>query len=166
MNASDNRDKQLREDNHTILVQLQTGVADMGSTLTKFMEAQGKENKALHERIDDTNKSFSTAVSSIKDSIAERSRMTPALGAMILSSLAIIGGMCSAYIGLRTDGLRADINHVSADLIASGQHRRAMDEKLVEVRVDAAKSSAAQDRDLWWITHFLDKTILATHGDR
>jgi len=145
------------EENHTLLVQLRDNVGSLGGTLDNFIKAQSEENRRLHGRIDDTNSAMLTAVGSIKDTIAERSRVTPALIAMILSSLAIIGGAGSYFVNLQASTLRTDIDNIGGKVAAAEIQRLTMADRLSRVEVESATKDATSIENRRWIEKLQDE---------
>lgn len=168
MKPDEIKDNKFSAENHTMLVQLRDNVGTLSSTVTSFITAQGEENRRLHGRIDlqgetvnrrieAQGEALSRAVGSIKDSIAERARVTPALIAMILSSIAILGGAGTAYIGLQTAPIKTDIANAASEIHQIEAQRLIMRQDLVALQIKSASEDARQDERSIWTTKLLEE---------
>lgn len=145
------------EENHTMLVQLKDSVGTIGSTLSQFIEAQGEENRRIHARIDGQGEAMTKAVGVIKDTISDRSRITPALVAMVLSSVAILGGAFTAYIGLQTAPIKTDILNVNNMVQTMEAQRLITRQDLVGLQIHTAEEEARLRENQRWTEKLLDE---------
>ena len=118
---------QTSTDNHTLLIQLGDSLLGikqqqegLGGQLTTHIKEQQIENQRLNTRIDDTQVQSRKGVEEIKDSLAQRGRIS---GGVILgfigvtcSVLALIGGITQAYVSSRIENIIPLIEYNTRDV--------------------------------------------------
>jgi hypothetical protein len=145
---------EISTENHTLLVQLSDQVGNVGRQLEGFLEAQTKENQRLHERIDLAQARSADAVTSIKDALASKGRVSGSfilsLTAVLFSSAAIIGGAVTTYVTGRMETINPSIQAQASEI---ARNREYVD----EMRVRTAANDAASEADRTWIKRELDR---------
>ena len=144
-------------ENHEVLIQLRDSMEGVVTRLDKFSAQQEMENKTIHARIDATQEKFMTSFTLLKDSLAERGRITPALIATIISSVAILAGAGSAYVSSQLVPLRESIK-LSDDRHLTGETKRVLlEERLQSTAVAYAVADARSETDRAWSVKLLDE---------
>lgn len=143
-------------ENHTLLVQLNDAVTAMGKQVGQHIEQQTKENVRLHERIDGVQVETRNGVDAIKASLASSGKVTAsnifALIAVLVSVMALVGGIAQAYISVRLGNITPliDANMAQIEQVRTEQHRQR--EELTLTRIEAARVDEARR----WMEKFLE----------
>lgn len=150
----------MSQDNHTLLIKLDDRVQTVAKTLEGFVEAQGLENRAIHRRIDETAERGTKAVEAIKDSLNARGRISGnfvlSLIAVLLSSLAIIGGAVTTYVSNRLETLEPQIHASKTTHETTIARLQEAERQLQEHRIQAAAADASAATDRQWTQRELD----------
>lgn len=144
------------QENHTMLVQLTDAVSVLTKQVGSHISEQQQENKRLHERIDGVQLETRNGVDAIKSSLAQTGKISAsnifALIAVIISVLALVGGIATAYIDVRLGNITPliEANAAQAGELKAAQQR--LSEDLTRTRIEAARVDEARR----WIEKFLE----------
>lgn len=144
-------------ENHGVLVELKDAVGAIGERFEAFSANQSKENQRLHDRIDATQERFINALSTLKDGMAEKGRLTPALVASILSMIAILCGAGGAYVSMRSEPLERSVMVNAAKIATAEVQRMNMEDRLHQLNVKSDVTDAIGETDRKWITKIQDE---------
>ncbi len=122
-------------DNHTLLVQLNDALTNLGKQMATHIDQQIIENGKLHARIDGVQIETRNGVDSIKASLADRGRVGPAQVAVLLSALAIIGGLAQSYISVRLGNITPLIEHNTLQNAEDAHTRNELREQITLLRI-------------------------------
>ncbi len=135
-------------ENHTMLVQLTDSVNNLGKQVSQSYEAQQAENKNLHARIDSVQVETRKGVDEIKSSLAQTGKISAsnifALIAVIVSVLALGGGIATAYIDVRLGNITPLIEANAAHTDDLRTEMRSQREDLTRARLEAARMDEAR----------------------
>lgn len=149
-------------DNHTLLIQLKDAMTTIGAQLGSHITEQQAENKAIHQRITDSERAqreaenrFSAALDSLKDLLGKKGQLS---GSGVLSLIAVaftmivgVGGIVTKYIDVRLGNVEPLIKHNTYAALASSAERDVMREQLVTVRVEQARIDAKSLETRRWL---------------
>ena len=146
-------------DNHTLLIQLADGQQSLSKQVGSFIAQQQQENLRLHERITETAKDLTTAVTAIKDSNAARGRISGqfilTMIAVMMSSLVAVAGFVQWYVGSQVDKVMPVVSHAVGDMAALRAEHHALDARVQQFNVDSKVREAELAKDLEWMKKLL-----------
>lgn len=146
-------------DNHTLLIQLADGQQSLSKQVGSFITQQQQENLRLHERITETAKDLTNAVTAIKDSNAQRGRISGqfilTMIAVMLSSLVAVAGFVQWYVSSQVDKVMPVVSHAVGDMAALRAEHHALDARVQQLNVDSKVREAELAKDLEWMNKLL-----------
>lgn len=127
------------QENHTLLVQLT-------KSLDTFVHEQQAENRHLHKRIDETQERTALAIESVKDVLAKSGKVSPqfiiSLIAIFASVCTLIGGAVSAYVSVRIDTIKPEIEQARRSVADIAARQDTALERLTQARIEQAVTAA------------------------
>ena len=147
--------------NHTLLIQLADGQESLSKQVGTFITQQQQENLRLHERITETAKDLTNAVTAIKDSNAARGRISGqfilTMLAVLLSSLVAVAGFVQWYVSSQVDKVMPSVAHAVGDMAALRADHHALDARAQQINVDSKVREAELAKDLEWMKKLLTR---------
>jgi hypothetical protein len=140
-------EKPSSSDNHTLLVQLNDAVSHLGKQMSEHIDQQHLENTRLHARIDGVQIETRNGVDSIKSSLADRGRVGPSQVAVLLSALAIVGGLAQSYISVRLGNITPVIEENTRQNAEDSQTSKALSEQITLLRIEQAVLSDRAEKE-------------------
>lgn len=149
----------ISSENHELLVRLSDSVTHLGEQVTTFHKAQQTENRVLHERIDSVQIETRKGVDEIKNTLAQSGKISAgnifSLIAVLVSVLALIGGITQSYISVRLGNITPLIDHNAAMLHEQHVELRSQREDLTKARIEAARV----DESRRWLEKIIESAM-------
>ena len=126
-------------ENRDLIIKVGDQVAALAGDTKMFMEKQDRENARLHERIDDTQTRFQTAMEGLKDSWASRGRVTSAHIGTLISIITLLGFIGTTYVSMTVNPFKPAIEGVDRRL---GQLEATLTEERIRTARELGKAEA------------------------
>lgn len=131
--------EKMSQENNILLVQLSKNV-------DTFVREQQAENRTLHKRIDDVAERTALAIESVKDVLAKSGKVSPqfiiSLVAILVSLCTLIGGIVTAYVSVRIDTLKPDMEQQRRVNEQQAAAHDVFAEQLIQTRISQAVTAA------------------------